>query len=251
MLRLRVLILASCVAVFGALWVHAQDNDLKAVLRKSIDAHGGADKLSKFKAATSKFKGTMDLMGQMRDIAGETSFQKPDKVKNSIDLDINGMQIPIIVVYDGKKMWVSTLGQTKEIDDDKVLKEMREGLQTEGAAGLIEFLDKPYELNPLGDVKVKEKDAIGIRVSKKGQRDFSLFIDKKTHLILKTETRSFDSTSGQEVTQEKFITAFRDTDGLKVASKLVIHKDGKLFMNLDISETKIFEKLDDSTFAMP
>src|SRR5437660_1357719 len=85
MLRLRVLTLAGCVVAFGALCLQAQDNaDLKAILRKSIVAHGGADKLSKFGAATSKFKGTIEIMGKSRDITGESTLQKPDKLKTSL-----------------------------------------------------------------------------------------------------------------------------------------------------------------------
>jgi hypothetical protein len=252
MMRLRVLALTSCLAAFGVLCAHAQDNiDPKAILKKAIEAHGGAAKLSKFKAAVSKFKGTMELMGNDVAINGSSTFQKPDRLKNEVNLELNGMQIPIVVVYNGKKMWVSTMGNTMEIDDEKALKEMREGLQAEGAGSLVEFLEKPYELNLIGEVKVKGKDAVGIRVSKKDQRDFSLFLDKKTHLLVKSEMRIHDMQAGQEVTQEKFITSYRDTDGMKTAKDLVIHKDGKLYMTLEITETKMFESLGDDAFQKP
>lgn len=251
MVRLRILMSAACVLVIGTLLAQAQDVDVKAVVRKAIAAHGGEAKLIKLKAAKSKFKGTMDLQGKNITITGETTFQMPDKLKNDMTLDFNGMQIPIVQVYDGKTMWVSQLGKTIEVKDEPTLKEMRESLQTEGAGGLVTLLDGTYDLSAAGEVKVKGKDTIGVRVSKKGRRDYTLYFDKNTHLVTKIESRAYDPVGKQEITQEKFITEYQEKNGLTMARKVVIHKDGKLFMDMEILDTQTFEKLDDSVFAKP
>jgi hypothetical protein len=154
-------------------------------------------------------------------------------------------------VFNGKKLWVSAMGQTKEIDDEKILKAAREEMQAEGASSLSDYLKEPFELNSLGDVKVKGKAAIGIRISKKGQKDISMFFDKQTHLLVKTEMRTLDGMTGQEVTQEKFILGYQDKNGMKVAKRVEIQKDGKTFMDIEITESQAFEKLDDSVFAKP
>src|SRR5262249_21161774 len=160
------------------LCVRAQDNDaLKAILRKSMEAHGGEKNLAKYKAAVTKFKGTIDIMGNKSDMTGETSLQKPDKVKNTMSLNINNMNIDIVTVFNGKQLWVSVLGKTMEITDEKILNAAREEMQAEGAGSFSDFLKPPYELNAIGEVKVKGKDAIGIRISKKGQKDISMFFD--------------------------------------------------------------------------
>ena len=251
MWRLRILTLVGCGLMVGALCVQAQQDDLKEVIRKSIAAHGGKDQLNKFKAAKSKFKGTIEINGMSLPITGETTLQMPNKLKNDMKLEINGMEIQIVQVYDGKTMWISQLGKTMEVKDEKTLKEMRESLQVEGAGGLVAILDGTYELNAAGEVKVKDKDAIGIRVSKKGQRDHTLYFDKKTNLVVKSETRAYDAITKQEVTQEKFLTEYQDKNGLKMPRRAVIHKDGKLFMDIEITDAQTFEKLDDANFAMP
>jgi outer membrane lipoprotein-sorting protein len=251
MFRLRNWALAGCILAIGAFFVRAQDTDLKAVLRKAIEAHGGEKNLAKFKAAVSKFKGSIEIQGNKYDITGETSLQKPDKVKNVMTLNINGKMVEVVTVFNGKKLWVASMGQTKEIDDEKILKAAREEMQAEGAGSLADFLEKPYELNALGDVKVKGKDAIGIRVSKKGQKDISVFFDKKTHLVVKTEMRTLDGMTGQEVTQEKFVVGYQEKSGMKIAKRVEIVKDGKTFMDIEILDTQPFEKLDDSIFAKP
>ena len=37
----------------------------------------------------------------------------------------------------------------------------------------------------------------------------------------------------------------------KVARRVVIYSDGELFMDLEVLDVQLFEKLDDSTFAKP
>jgi hypothetical protein len=251
MLRLRVLALTGGILVLGALVVRAQDADLKAILRKSIEAHGGEKNLSKFKAVVTKFKGTMELNGLTFDVNGETSLQKPDKVKNVMKLEIKGKAIEVITVFNGEKLWVNAMGQTKEINDEKILKATREEMQAEGASSFADFHKAPYELSAIGEVKVKGKDAIGIRISKKGQKDISMFFDKKTFLTVKTETRALDAMSGQEITQEKFVLGYQDKNGIKTPKRVEIVKDGKAFMNIEILEATPFEKLDNSVFAKP
>jgi outer membrane lipoprotein-sorting protein len=252
MTRFRVFAMAVGILALSAYFVQAQGEvDLKAILKKSIEAHGGEKNLAKFKAVTSKFKGTMEILNMKIDITGETSFQKPDKLRNSLSMNINNMNIDVVTVYDGKKMWVNSQGTTKELDDEKTLREVKESLQVEGAGSLAEFLKPPYELNSLGETKVKGKDAIGIRISKKGQKDFSLFFDKKTNLIVKTEMRSIDPVSKEEVTQEKFIIGYQEKEGMKLAKRVEIRNDGKLFMDLEITSVQAAEKFDDSIFAKP
>src|ERR1035438_544553 len=149
MFRFRNWALASCILAISAFFVRAQDTDLKAVLRKAIEAHGGAKNLAKFKAVVTKFKGTIEIQGNKFDITGETSLQKPDKVKNVMTLDINGNQVEVITVFNGKKLWVNAMGKTKEIDDEKIVNAAREEMQAEGAGSFADFLEKPYELSAI------------------------------------------------------------------------------------------------------
>jgi hypothetical protein len=162
-----------------------------------------------------------------------------------------GKKIDVVTVFNGTKLWVSTMGQTKEIDDEKILKAAKEEMQAEGAGSLVDYLKAPYELSALGEVKVKGADAIGIRVSKKDQKDINLFFDKKSGLVVKSESRTIDGMTGEEITQEKYILDYQDKAGLKIAKRVEILRDGKAFMDITISEIQPLEKLDDTVFAKP
>ena len=96
------------------------------------------------------------------------------------------------------------------------------------------------------------KDAVGVRVEHKGRRDVSLFFDKKTGLLLKTETRGKGPMAGDsEFTAETLYDDYRKVDGFPVAHKVTVKRDGKLFFVSENSDVKLAEKLDDSTFEKP
>jgi hypothetical protein len=245
-------VFAGAALAMSVLFAQAQNEpDLKGVLREAIKAHGGEKTLTKYKAAISKFKGKLEIAGNSIDITGESSLQRPDKVKNVLNLDINGNTIEVISVFNGKKLWVSAMGQTKEIDDEKIINSARSELQSEVSAGFSDYLKPPYELSAIGEVKINKKAAIGIRVSKKGQKDISYFFDKKTHLLVKMEMQIIDAETGNEVTQEKIIHDYQEKNGLKVAKRVEILRDGKAFLDIEITDVQPLEKLDDSVFAKP
>src|SRR5262249_18748106 len=108
--------------------------------------------------------------------------------------------------------------------------------------------EKGFELSSLGEVKVNGKPAVGVLVKSKGHKDISLFFDKETGLLAKTESRGADPTTGMEFTEEHIITEYQKVDGLPAPKKGVINHDGKKHAEMEIEEYKFLEKLDDSEF---
>jgi hypothetical protein len=111
--------------------------------------------------------------------------------------------------------------------------------------------DKKAEFSPLGEAKVNDKPAVGVKVSAKGHKDVNLFFDKETGLLAKVERRTLDAMSGEDVAEERIITEYQDIDGLKVAKKIIINREGKKFMEVELVEHKPQEKLDASEFGKP
>jgi hypothetical protein len=103
----------------------------------------------------------------------------------------------------------------------------------------------------LGEVQVKGKPAVGLTVSKEGRKDINVFFDKGTGLMTKVETRTRDLMSGQEVTEERFITEYQEVGGRKAGKKVEVQRDGKQFLEAEVVEIQFLEKLDDSEFAQP
>ena len=55
---------------------------------------------------------------------------------------------------------------------------------------------------------------------------------------------------GDEFVQETFLADFKDFDGIKKATKIENHRDGKKFLEQQITEFKVLEKVDPKTFEV-
>jgi hypothetical protein len=243
--------LVSCVSflILVTLAPARQDDATKALVAKAIKAHGGADKLNKAEASHVKMTGTLEAMGGIK--FSSEAFTQPGKFRILIDTNVNNMNINIVQVYDGKTLWVNTMGMTIELKDPEILKGIEENKHSERIGRIVGLLDKGVELSPLGDIKVNGKDAIGVRASSKGHKDVNLYFDKKTNLLAKSEARAFDPLTKKEVTQESFLSDYHDVDGIQMPQRMVINQDGKRYLSLEITSTRFVERHDDSMFAKP
>jgi len=225
------------------------EDTTQAIIDKAIKAHGGAKKLSVPRAMEVKSKGTIELAGGL-EFTQEMFVQPPGKFKDVLQLDVKGQNVTVTTVFDGKKGWVNANGNTIEADK-KVLAEFKEVVYLMHIGRLVSLKEKGYKLSPLGEVKVNDRPAIGIKVSSEGHKDLSLYFDKKTGLMAKVERRTLDAMSGAEVTEERIVSEYQDLDGQKVAKKLTIHHDGKKFMEAEVTEVKFVDKIEDSEFDKP
>ena len=227
------------------------DAEMKSLVEKAIKAHGGAEKLAKQKATTMKFKGKIYAVADGLDYTGDFALQAPDKVRTDINFELMGMKFAVINLLNGEKGWVSLNGKTDDMPKEAI-DEGKEQLYADGLARLYKLTDKEFKLAPLGDSKVGEKEAIGVKVSRKDHRDVNLYFDKKTALLLKIEHQIKDfQMGGAEAMQESIYDDYKDVDGVPVATKLIIKRDGKNYLDADISDVKFHDKLDDKTFEKP
>jgi hypothetical protein len=230
--------------------LRAQD-DLRAVIDKAIKAQGGEEKINKHKAGTSKSKGTVEVQGMTIGFTEEASFRLPDKVRSVQELDIAGTPVKIMVGFDGAKAWLNVNGKDINMMLDKIADLMHEQIYLSEVTRLTNLKDKKFQLSSLGEAKVQDKPAIGIRVANKDHKDINLFFDKDTGLLVKFEHRTVDINTQQEVNEERIITEFQDKDGLKEAKKAIINRDGKKYIEVEVLDVKYQDDIDDTQFSKP
>jgi hypothetical protein len=224
--------------------------DAKAVIDKALKASGGEAKLSKIKAMMMKSKGTYYGMGDGLEYTAVSYWQAPDKEREEISFEADGKKMTLIFVFDGEKGWESIGGETKERDKSAVA-EAKESMYIHHLGMLYPLEDKAFKLTPLGEIKVGDKAAVGVKVGHKDHRDVNLLFDKKTNLLLKIETQVKDPKTDKEVTQEMVFDDYKEVDGIPLAKKVVITRDGKKFVEAETTETKIVDKHDAKLFEKP
>jgi len=221
----------------------------RAIVDKAIKASGGEAELSKYKASSSKMKGTVHTQGMELPFTGEIFSQGAEQQRIEAEIEVENQKFSFVSVLNRDKAWMKIAAETSEMDEDKLV-ETKEAAHAGWVATLAPLKDKEYKLATVGEAKVGDELALGVRVSRKGRRDVNLYFDKKTHLLVKTETRVKDDETGQEVTEESFLSGHADK-GLRQAMKLSIKRDGKPYVEAELTEFKAEEKLDDSVFGKP
>jgi hypothetical protein len=225
--------------------------DVKAVLDRAVAAHGGAGHLAKDKAVTMQIKGKLYALGDGVDFSGDIAPQLPDRMRFEMSLTVMGTGLKIKTVVKGDKGWVALNDTVMEMSKEQVA-EPREQMHVAAVTRLVALRGRDYKLSPLGEAKVEGKDAVGVRAEHEGRRDVSLFFDKNTGLLLKTETRGKDPMAGDsEFTAETLYGDYKKVGGFPVAHKVTVKRDGKLFFASETSDVRLAEKLDDSTFEKP
>ncbi|AWM38428.1 hypothetical protein C1280_16470 [Gemmata obscuriglobus] len=221
----------------------------KDVIAKAIKAHGGEELLTKQKAGQTKSKGKLDLPGVGEvDYSQDVMYMLPNKFKDQMELKVMGQTINVLTIINGDKVTLEVNGNAID-QTDKVKDAVADMANVMEAARLVNLKDKAFELSTIGEDKVGDKKVVGVRVAKKGQKDVSLYFDKETGLLAKLEFRTTDQATGNEVTEERLPSDYaKNKDGVLAPRKIVVKRDGKAFLDAEITETKYFEKLDDSEF---
>lgn len=244
------------ILVFGFGLVPGQSapaqEEFKAIIAKAVKAHGGAEKLAAVekKGIELKSKGVIHLMGVIT-YTGESFVQMPGKFREVLQMDINGTPVTQTVVLNDGKCWINVNGMNVDLGDT-LTKEMKEEMHARRAMSLLPLLNtKDFELAALGETKVGDDEAIGIKVSAKDRRDLGLFFSKKSGLLVKVESRAFDFHNQQEVAQEIFLSDYQAEDGYQIPRRMLLNREGKKFLEREVTEVRFVDKIDDGVFAKP
>src|SRR5205823_1275508 len=118
----------------------------------------------------------------------ETVARFPDLLRTTVT--INGEAESIIRVLNRDKAWQHADGKTRELKDDDLVEIQAATHQTHLCTLVPMLKDRACTLLPVGEAKVHDRPALGIRVSVKGRPDVHLYFDKVTAMLAKAERRA-------------------------------------------------------------
>jgi hypothetical protein len=232
------------------------DAEARAIIDKAIQAHGGADKLSRFKAVSAKWTGKRKVENVFFwDAVYVVTYEMPDKVRLDAEVENpKGEKFAFSRVVTGKKGWLAWSRGTRDLKEAEVAQIVDE-IYAHWLASVVPLKDKGFAFSLTGNVTVDDKDAIGVRVSCKGRPDVNLFFDKKTGLVIKSERRAKDPGTNEEYTAESIYRDHKAFQGVMWPTARVDRRDG---MDLEentgrfeLSEFQARDKLDEKSLARP
>ncbi len=235
-------------AFLGALRAEEKD-EAKAVVDKALKAMGGEAKVAKLKAGTWKAKLTASEGGKDISIIADGTWQGLNQYRINAEATFDGRTENAMMVINGDKGWAKHGENVREAPEGE-LPLIKNGLYAMRAPQLLsDFKGKDFKLSHLGEVKVNDKPAVGVGVTHKDFKDISLFFDNESGLPVKCEIHLTDP-QGKEITVEFFYSEFKEMDGIKHPTKLLIKFDNKE-ATMEVSEIKTKDKVEDSEFAKP
>ena len=146
--------LLACFTFGTAVTRSGDDKDLRAIIQKGIEAHGGEANIAKFESATMTGTGKFYGLGEGIPYKGVFAQSRASKMRVDMDLDVAGKELKLILVVSGDKGWLKVGEQVMEMPADEVAEE-KEGMYAEYVAALVPLKEKGFTLSALGEVKVE------------------------------------------------------------------------------------------------
>jgi hypothetical protein len=227
----------------------AQDT-AQDIIKRAAQAHGGLERLGRIRADRIQVKGNLFVDDKETPFTGETTVQFPAQFKNVMQITTPKGRVTLVQILNGDKAMVTLDGQPQKVEPTAIA-ELRDTFALNRAMRLAPLLtERTYELAALGESKVGERPALGVKVTAKGRRELMLYFDKETNLLVKTE-HLLEGPEGKDTRQEVFYGDFRDLGGYKRPLKIAAYRDGKKVMEAEITDVKYFDHIDETEFAKP
>jgi hypothetical protein len=218
------------------------------IVTKAIKAAGG-DKVAKLKAGTVKGKLAFQEGGQDIAITLDVSWQGLTQFRMDAEAQVAGMTKNGTIIINGDKGWIKDEGKVKDIPNEiaTILRETTYAVRMPHL--LPELKTKDFKTSVLGEMKIGDRDAIGVTISHKDRKEVTLYFDKENGLPLRSDVRVMDP-GGRELEMQFAYRDYKEMDGLKHCTRLGIRVDGKDY-TMELSELRPQGTLDASVFAEP
>jgi hypothetical protein len=227
-----------------------EGKEARAVIDRAIAAAGGEARLGRFKAAEWTCKGTAHASTELP-FTDRCFAQWPEQFRYESAVEVKGRKFRRALVLDGDRGWVKEEGNTAAMKDE-ALAELRDKVRVlRLAATLLPLKEEGVTLRPLDEVKIDGRAAAGVTAASTGRFDLRLYFDKETGLLLKCERTVKDALSGQKVIEETFFSDYHEVEGVQVARKVSVKRDGKPFLDWEVTEFQVRAKLEKGLFARP
>jgi hypothetical protein len=239
----------------------------REVIDKAITAHGGESALAKRPVVTANTMGTFH--GHERTpvffFKSEITNRAPDQWRQILDGELKGQKFYVANVLDGKRGWVKMEGNGKQETrgfTPAELEDRREDAYVNWVCTLLPLKSQDFMLTLVGEEKFNDviwkkfvpfetfRPAVGVRVTSKGHRDVTLFFDKESRLLVKTETRSRAGTPA-EGKVETILRRHKAIEGVQRPMMLMTFHDGKPLWSHWVMEYRVAETAEAGMFAKP
>ncbi len=231
----------------GALLVAAPalSQDVDDIIKKHIEALGGAEKLAGIKTIKISGNMTMAMMGLEGQIS--RTVMRPNMVRMEIDV----MGQTIVQAFDGEEAWqiMPFMGNP---NPDKMPEEQAK-LMTRDAdldGPLVDYKKKGHKVELLGEDDFEGTKVYKLKVMLKNGAEYLTFIDAEHHLELKQITK-VKSQQGGEVEATAVFGDFKPVNGVMMPHAITLTDPMNGSIEVTFSNVEVNGEVDESKFKKP
>jgi hypothetical protein len=221
-----------------------------AVIDNAIKALGGEAKLKAAGTSTWKSKGTISIGGAANPFTSHATAQDLRHFRQDFEGEFGGNKIKGAMVLAGDKCWRKFGDMAEELDKDGTTNEARNVYLQIVPMTMLALKDKAFKVASAPAEKVDGKSANVLNVTGPDGKDFKLYFDRESGLPVRLVAKVLGFT-GEEFTQETNLGGYKDFQGVKKATKIENKRDGEKFMEVELTEFKILDKVPAETFTEP
>jgi outer membrane lipoprotein-sorting protein len=222
--------------------VQASAQTVDELIKKSIDAQGGAEKLK----AVKSMKVTGKIIQQGIEIPITIQSKRPNMVR--VDVTFQGKTQT--GAYDGETGWKTNPFQGSP-DPEKVagdeLKELQEQSDMDGP--LVDYKAKGHTVELIGKEDLEGTPVYKLKLTLKNGDIRNIFIDAENSLTLKVNLKR--KTPGGEMEADQYVSNYKKVNGIMVGFSIETKIAGQTVAQIVLDKTEMDVPIDDSVFKMP
>jgi hypothetical protein len=243
---------ARCVAVWfvaatawlvaGAAAEEAESAAARKIIDRAIEAAGGREALKRYEKPFQLERKGKSFVGGDVDFTLISTTWLPDKIRTDQESIRNGQKTSFGVRFNGEK---GLLLPAKREMVELGLRNLRDLLYSYRLATLLPLDDPQFKLAALDEIMLDGRAAIGVKVSCEDRPEVRLYFDKDAMTLVKL-AREFNGTLSEQIYDD-----FAELDGLVYPKKVVQYSDGKKILDMETTEFKFLDKVDEAIFEQP
>ena len=225
---------------------HSAEGDAKAkaIMDSAIEASGGLAALQKIKDLSSKGNMTMSTpQGEIPAAAAEDVLY-PNRYRITMKLPIG----EVTQAFDGQSGWIAQGATVRDVPPEMGKEFAKGAIVASGVGLLVTAGEGKVELHLIPPIELDGKSLDGV-LWKRGAEEIKTYFDPETKLLAKVTYETVGA-SGPVETDSVF-SDYRETGGVKLPFKEVIHQNGIKVGERVITERKINGGLQPALFQKP
>jgi hypothetical protein len=245
-------VVATALLVSGRCSVMAAGPDAKKVIDKAIQALGGEAKLAALeaKAIQTKAKVKLRFAGLVSDFTTTTTTMGLHKFREAFKGSSEGTEVTGVTVLNGDKAWRQASDNTSKLQDNQVANQKRSAYLAIVPVLLLPLKTKDFQIESAREATVDDKPAVAVRFIGPDKQDVELFFDRESGLPVKMFAKIV-AFLGDQFLEETTFSKYKEFDGVKRATKIEHKRDGFTFMDVELTDLKVLDRVDPKTFAEP